>query len=321
VELLVVIAIIGVLVALLLPAVQAAREAARRTQCSNNVKQLSLAVQNYEASNRRYPAGGMAAPKTGWTWGHTWAVCLLPFLEETAIYEKFDFKGRYSDSHQVGLVYVGYGFNEYNGTLLAGKEIPALTCPSSILDPWALVGALKNTPLGLVSPMYTAIAGAIDHKSTVNHDAETYPHAAIGRQSKGGVLIPLRFLKVANVTDGTSKTIVLGEQSDFCFDSSGGKYNCRSDFGHGFCMGVNRDDDRYFNGTTVRYRINDKTWNQIGVGDQYYGANRPIQSAHPGGAHVAMCDGSVRFLSEATELTVLFNLSNRDDGKPIPADF
>jgi prepilin-type processing-associated H-X9-DG protein len=76
-------------------------------------------------------------------------------------------------------------------------------------------------------------------------------------------------------------------------------------------------DDRWFNTTTVRYRINHKAWNSSGVGEQYYGCNRPIQSAHPGGAHLLLADGSVSFFSESLELQTLFNLANGDDGNPI----
>ncbi len=316
VEVLVVIAIIGLLVALLLPAVQAARESARRSQCGSNVHQLGLAVHNYVAAKKRFPPGGTAPPTLGWTWGHSWSVALLPYLEQDTLYNKFDFLGKRSASGQTGLVYVGYGFNEYNGTLLAGKNIPQLVCPSSSLKKWALVGALKDTGDGLISPMYTAIAGAIDHPSTLNKDGNTFPHSAIGRQSYGGVLLPLKSLSQAKITDGTSKTAILGEQSDFCYWLNGATLESldgRSDFGHGFCMGVNRDDDRFFNGTSVRYGINDKKWNQIGVGDQYYGANRPIQSVHPGGAFVLMADSSVQFLAETIAIQVLFDLCNRDD--------
>ena len=88
VELLVVIAIIGILVALLLPAVQAAREAARRTQCTNNLKQLGLAVHNYENTNKELPPGGLTP--TGGSYGHSWWVRILPYIEQGNVYDKFD---------------------------------------------------------------------------------------------------------------------------------------------------------------------------------------------------------------------------------------
>ncbi len=97
----------------------------------------------------------------------------------------------------------------------------------------------------------------------------------------------------------------------------GSRRNCRSDYNHGFTMGatpINNEDDRWFNTTTVRYPINHKAWNSTGVGDEFYGCNRPIQSAHPGGAMVVLGDGSVRFLSESLDLQTFFDLCNRNDG-------
>ena len=76
-------------------------------------------------------------------------------------------------------------------------------------------------------------------------------------------------------------------------------------------------DDRWFNTTTIRYPINYRAWNTTGIGDQYYACNRPIQSAHSGGAQVALGDGSVRFLYEEMDLKTLYNLANRDDGNAL----
>ena len=313
VELLVVIAIIGVLVALLLPAVQAAREAARRVQCSNNAKQLGLAIHNYADAYKVFPAGGLPAPAPGWTWGHSWSIAILPYLEEGPLFSRLDLESKHSP--QVGLIYSGYNYNTHNALQLDGKHIPALECPSTTLNRWALTGS--PGPIGVLSPDYVAIAGAIDDRTAVNKDSATYAHAAIGIQSYGGVLIARDHVKFREITDGTSKTAMVGEQSDFCLTDLGQPIDCRSDYGHSLIMAVTRvsQDDRFFNITTVRYPVNSKSWNQIGVGDQYYGANRPILSAHPGGAHVAMADGSVRFLNEDLQLETFYNLCNRADGK------
>src|SRR6188508_1512552 len=89
VELLVVIAIIGILVALLLPAVQAAREAGRRAQCANNLKQIGLGLLNYEQQQKSFPPGGL---RSG-IYGHSWWVRVMPYLEETAVDARFDRKG------------------------------------------------------------------------------------------------------------------------------------------------------------------------------------------------------------------------------------
>ncbi len=140
------------------------------------------------------------------------------------------------------------------------------------------------------------------------------------RGTRGGVLLSNECLGFRAITDGSSNTMLLGEQSGWCFDDTGKKQNCRSDYHHAFCMGSTPEadsDDRWFNTTTVRYPINHGAWNSTGVGELYYACNRPIQSAHPGGAHILLGDGSVRFLAETTELQTLFNLANRDDGNPL----
>ena len=111
VELLVVIAIIGILVALLLPAVQAAREAARRAQCTNNIRQLGIAVQNYHDTQKHMPQyhaavmpagsppGTTYATGPGWQWaGVTWTVLLMPYMEEQVLYDRFDRKKKMTDN-------------------------------------------------------------------------------------------------------------------------------------------------------------------------------------------------------------------------------
>ncbi len=125
IELLVVIAIIGVLIALLLPAVQAAREAARRSQCTNNLKQLGLAVQNYISTNDvlppmcTYPAGATQS----WGWSYSWTIGLLPFMEQNPMYNAFNFSvGIFGNSS-------GFTYQQGNNTV-AYSQINTLICPS-----------------------------------------------------------------------------------------------------------------------------------------------------------------------------------------------
>src|SRR5438445_11061328 len=121
VELLVVIAIIGVLVALLLPAVQTAREASRRSSCQNNLKQLSLAMLNYESTNNVLPGG---VGRYGCCWG-TWQVRVLPFLEQGAL------AGLYMNSDGNDATGIRYGAGT-NVTLVTSKRLKSLTCPADI---------------------------------------------------------------------------------------------------------------------------------------------------------------------------------------------
>jgi prepilin-type N-terminal cleavage/methylation domain-containing protein len=330
IELLVVIAIIGILVSLLLPAVQAAREAARRTQCANNLKQVGLAVLQYEVPFKVLPAGCKPSPKGGW--GHSWGAAILPYLENMNVYAKFDFDGSKSTNgtQHTGLVYgpnsANIVANVYNGNLLSGVMISSYACPSSNVDRWMITTLTPPGPAGVMANDYMAIAGSVDYRGTINYDNTTVYYASAGQQSNGGALHMYDHVPLSQVRDGTSSTMMIGEQSDWCLDSSGAPIYCRSDMGHGFCMSCSpagTADNRFFNGTTVRYPINSRAWNQTGVGTlangtaNVSGCNRPLLSAHPGGTHGLFVDGSAHFLAESLDLQTLYNLCNRDDGKII----
>ena len=336
VELLVVITIIGILIALLLPAVQVAREAARRMQCSNNLKQIGLALHNYHATYNFFPSGSrsQAQDPDTWDWGFAWGATILPFIEQEGLWEHLDKVGTNDGIPQtygqsIGLIYQvsgGNTFNIHNGKLLSGLTLPFLVCPSTPLDHFGLLsgdGTIFIVPAaGVCSPNYTAITGAaylqvnppVPCKTCVDMDWQTDINSAIGIQSSDGVLVAKSFVSLGDITDGSSNTIAIGEQSDWLYDSTGDVQDGRSDYGHGFTMAAASTDSRWFNTTTVRYGINYKVWNAKGIGEPYYACNRPIQSAHPGVANVLMADGSVGSLSESLDLQTLFDLCNRNDG-------
>jgi prepilin-type N-terminal cleavage/methylation domain-containing protein/prepilin-type processing-associated H-X9-DG protein len=316
IELLVVIAIIAVLIGLLLPAVQKVREAANRASCQNNLKQIALALHNYAQSHGRLPMAGTAAPSG--SYGASWLAILLPYLEQDNLIRDFDFAGQYG--RETGVVYFRDNFgNPHNGQLLSGKAISIYSCPSTTLNRFVMTSLTPPGPAGVLSPNYTGISGAVDHPSMVNRDGNTNMHTATGRLSKGGVLISHRGIAYREIRDGTSHTAMIGEQSDWCVDSNGVARDCRSDFGHGFQMGpaLYARNDRDWNTTSVRYPLNTKAWNLLGIGDPYYANNRPLQSAHSGGVNLAFADGSIRFVAESLPLQTLFDLCNRNDGNVI----
>jgi prepilin-type N-terminal cleavage/methylation domain-containing protein len=300
VELLVVIAIIGILVALLLPAIQAAREAARRSQCQNNLKQIGLATLNYEGTFSSLPPGGIGGGVNGNDgFGHSWLVQIMPFVEESSVYNVFDKK-----SSSTGYV----GGNAVNATLLRGLQFSFMRCPSTSL-PW-----MARPEIGIMRPCYAGVAGATDHP-TAKVMVSGSPQ--YGRLSSGGLLMNFKAIQLREVTDGTSKTLLVVEQSNWCRDKTGQEVDCRADNDHGFSMGPAKGDPwkRAFNITALMHRVNDLALANIGV--ERDGPNTPIQSVHPGGAFIGFADGSVHFLSESTDIQTLYDLANRDDGRTL----
>jgi prepilin-type processing-associated H-X9-DG protein len=284
-------------------AVQSAREAARRMQCSNNLKQIGLALLNYESGYGVFPPGGVVV---GSTFPSSWWVRILAYAEQNNIYDTY--------KYSVG----GWAGDKTNANhdLLAKKQFPFMYCPSSSLPQFVCETASAMADEShIASATYAGISGAINHSTTQDVTACN----VAGKVSLGGVIIPDQFIGINRITDGTSNTIVVAEQSDWLTNDVDGRGDC----GHGFSMGASLiyggTAKRIFNLTSVRYGINNKSSQSDGVGGNC-GPNSPIQSVHSNGAQAVFADGSVQFLSTSLDLTVLYNLANRDDGNPIPGN-
>jgi prepilin-type N-terminal cleavage/methylation domain-containing protein/prepilin-type processing-associated H-X9-DG protein len=310
VELLVVIAIIGILVALLLPAVQAARESARRASCVNNLKQVGVAFQNYTSTYKILPPSVATNDKKGVNYGISWWGRILPKLEDDVVYSQLDIKGITAGGNAGWVGADSMSGNKQNRDLLRDKYFPYMRCPSTNLPTFGLM-YVEHQNANVMQSTYVGIAGANDHPTSRDKRGNG---SANGRICFGGPIAPTKEIGPERVTDGLSHTMVVGEQSNWCLGAGGEEIDCRSDCEHGFIMGWGNDGlERIFNLTTVLHRINERSWLALGVAGNC-GPNAPIQSVHSGGANVLMGDGSVHFLNESLDIQVLYNLANRDDG-------
>jgi prepilin-type N-terminal cleavage/methylation domain-containing protein len=324
VELLVVIAIIGILVALLLPAIQAAREAARRAQCTNNLKQIGLALHNYHDTYKTLPmaAAGTSAP--GGTWGPSWWASILPFAEQGTGYDRLTFVG----SHP-GWTNTGSGL--LNGQEFRDTNIPFMICPSTPLATMVDAGA---NGIMINRPSYTGIAGATNGNGFVNQPGEQRqccdccsPPVNNGLISAGGTLLPVDSKNMASITDGTSNTMIVSECSDFVLDAAGVNKNQQINSNHGWLMGTPATQKipagtgnypRLFNTTTIRYAPNSVSVAMNGVGNND-GQNNGIYSPHPGGVQGVLVDGSVKFINQDIDMLTLRLLASRADGMQLPS--
>ena len=218
VELLVVIAIIGVLVALLLPAVQAAREAARMAQCKNNLKQIGVALQNYHSAYARFPMGGQMNERMSWWY------FILPYHEESAIF----------DALVTGEDFCGTPAFLANEDTMRNFSPPLWFCPSSTLGKFNTRTHPPDPPYNVGVPTYAGIRGSVWRVSEGGEilDIDTTvsaPGYNLGWVTNNGILYSHSDTKIADIQDGSSHTIIVGEQSDWGFAlDTGAEFDIRS---------------------------------------------------------------------------------------------
>jgi prepilin-type N-terminal cleavage/methylation domain-containing protein len=295
VELLVVIAIIGVLVGLLLPAVQSAREAARRMQCANNLRQLGLAAHTFSDTYQFIPpafigSNAEAADQNSWA---TWGALVLPYLEQGNQYNLWDI--HYRVAHQPQAAYQ--------------TQIKTYHCPSRLKpvlsqgDFASPGGALSDYAASFgTAALYTDSNGAMIPNLpfvTTDKNGEPYLEKWIGQ------------VRWANITDGTSNTTLFGEKH-IRPNSYRGKNEDRSIFSsvrntHRRMMGIAPDG-------TVRPLLPPQAQTQAA-------ANSSFGSHHPQVCQFTFCDGSVKPLKLTANLETLTYLVTRDDGQAINGDY
>ncbi len=311
IELLVVIAIIAVLVALLLPAVQQARAAARRTQCKNNLKQLGLALHNYADTHRMFPAGHLDTGTTGKAYRHqfSWMTYLLPYIDQENVYQLIDFRKigpSNSQPNPNGSVPNNPAFEP------AGKvDVAVFICPS---DP----------------------TGRVDSKwAPTNYLGNQGTHCRCRGLKCNGIFGHNTWTRLSQIIDGTSNTIAIGEtlkgdlnpstlQDNYIYARRGG--------------GVGANAENIDSCQSLPPNASDRATIWIGGWPQHnmFSTNRPpndprfdckapsngctnfaARSAHPGGAQVLHCDGSVHFVSDSISTQVYQALGTRNGGEAI----
>jgi len=272
VELLVVIAIIGILVAMLLPAVQAAREAARRVQCTNNLKQMALACHSFHDNVRRFPPAQheVIAGEGNWAWSGL----ILPFIEEKDAQDLIDWK--------------------YNGASSKNAEairtlLPFYQCPTNPEN--QLVTCCSNIP-GLADAAetnYLCISSTLDNFKGRGWEGE--PGLGIMYESSDTA--------VKKVTDGTSHTLLLSEGD---IDQDDPWKIAHSGSGDPYCGGGNCVVGHFWRANTAA-----TTYYGINSGTGF--AEHGIESEHPGGANFAFADGHVTFIKETIDNPTLWALT------------
>jgi prepilin-type N-terminal cleavage/methylation domain-containing protein/prepilin-type processing-associated H-X9-DG protein len=307
IELLVVIAIIGILVAILLPAVQQARESARRTQCLNNLKQFGIAFQTYNDTQGSFPPGSFEqAPGSGI--GYGWGLKMLPYLEQEAAVEGVTYA-----------VALGNCCLELKALQAAGKVNPTSTvfrnfgCPSDSRSYLRYLsgpaGPYPNTyDCGLLSAgSYFGVAGSVSAIGAFPNGCDL-PN---GRISNGnGILfnndanLPLdnvHGVRINDITDGLSTTMILGERS------------IPSDYGWGWSMCGGLECDQYLTTQRAMYKPTSAN-NYDQTVDHFW-------SWHPQGAHFLFADGSVHFLTYNIDLVTYQALSTRSGAESVGNSF
>ncbi|MBX3444825.1 MAG: DUF1559 domain-containing protein [Planctomyces sp.] len=326
IELLVVIAIIAILVSLLLPAVQQAREAARRTQCKNNLKQLGLALHNYESTHRTFPMSRITIQNSV----NPWSAMVLPFIDQGSLYSLWDFNRSWNHSPNLEL---------------AATTLPVWMCPSTpgiTPPPASQVHDTALTPAGVKGLVWPAGGlGPNDYGSVNEVRWALYESVGLPRPNGPGRGMPGAMARDAitrlrDITDGMSNTLMISEtcgrprhfknRYQPCgaeCDTVKASINATGGFvldGWGWA-----DIDsvsRSINGASADGSFTNTTASSAPFATVIYGncsincTNKSeLYSWHTGGVQAALADGSTRFINENIDVTVLMGLCTRAGGE------
>jgi type II secretory pathway pseudopilin PulG len=325
IELLVVIAIIAILIGLLLPAVQKVREAAARTQCFNNLKQVGAALHNYHSSYQRFPPGIVSKlTDPNWTFsancnafppeqgpGWSFFAYLLPYTEQEPLYRSIQFDQPISAA--------------VNGDARR-TTVPTYLCPSDTLPRQVNFTTCGDPPAPAATPMPMTDAAGCSYVGCLGGGNANNPDPLYGcyeYQPFNGVFHRNSKIRVADITDGTSNTIGVGERS--------------SDFVESSWVGVVPNAEMVYNQTTPPPQFNPslnqpcQNWRPpltaVVVHGRQYVPNDPagspasFHSRHANGCQFLMMDGSCGFIRSTIDLTTFRALCTRNNGEVVAGDF
>lgn len=342
IELLVVIAIIGVMVGLLLPAVQATRESGRRSACSSKLKQIGLAMHGHHDARKAFPAGIVLSKElvadgnasgglTGWRFNGrcpAWGAVILPFMEQGEVYDRLPFSQatwtRY-DEPSAALQSASTTVISSSATSVSARPLPVYSCPSDTLKQTGLAGNMgPSNYVGNfgVPTLAGSWFGGLWHGVAGQRTGQPLPNTH-------GVLYHGSSIRTKDVTDGTSKTFLVGEVStqQRGYNGDGGFMNMQ---GAGVWPALPNQlkvDDYVLRQCDAAHPLNSQFPDDVilnadgGIGDcDGFG------SRHPGGSNFVMCDGAVRFIGEninssTSPLGTYQRLGHRADGLAVPGDY
>ncbi|WP_373651841.1 DUF1559 domain-containing protein [Schlesneria sp. DSM 10557] len=325
IELLVVIAIIAVLIALLLPAVQQAREAARRTQCKNNLKQLGLALHNYESTHSTFPPNLVPGGNYAYSAGN-WGVLayLSPYIDQANLYNLMNLNApTYAAT-------APYDIADPNNQIAAGTIIPSFLCPSD-----------KSKSLG--GAYGVAALGPSNYCG--NQGSGVYASGNGSPYNSDGVMFANSKVRIADISDGTSNTACMSESilGEGATNSAGPVPPNGAQKSYAYLTTYGTVDDAacasasMWNVQTLRqflwfsgeirntsynhyYTPNSKNWdcitNSAAAGYTAVGW-KAARSMHVGGTHLLMCDGSGRFVSDSIDAQLWRGIGSRNGGEII----
>lgn len=306
VELLVVIAIIGILIALLLPAVQAAREAARRSQCTNNLKQLGLGVHNYHDVYLTFPIGnlcstlGGGAPGTG-SRESTWALAILPFIEQKPLSDAF------------GTLKITTPANNWPESSQAmsnicNSVIPCMVCPSCTATP-------KTTGNWGIHDYNDGFCG---NYSLCNGSTTVLNSTTSAQNDQNGLFFFTRCTRMSDAVDGTSNTVMGAEHITIKEPTTANERDWRGRIFRGQWVGVLVSTLEVPNTTVADQIIRCQSTREAPCTNGSSATNvMYARSMHNGGVNALVADGSVRFVSSTIDRATWQCLGSRQDGTAV----